>query len=241
MLPSTARITLLSHLDPILHVSQYSEDYTIISPGPNPTCFPVQRGLHYYLTGTQSYMFPSTARITLLSHLDPILHVTQYSEDYTIISPGPNPTCFPVQRGLHYYLTWTQSYMFPSTARITLLSHLDPILHVSQYSEDYTIISPGPNPTCFPVQRGLHYYLTGTQSYMFPSAARITLLSHLDPILHVSQYSEDYPSSFTIIISSNEVFGHIMVLASPPRPPVDPDDVNALTRKIFNESLSKFI
>ena len=25
-----------------------------------------------------------------------------------------------------------------------------------------------------------------------------------------------------------------MVLASPPRPPVDPDDVNTLTRKIFN-------
>ena len=36
----------------------------------------------------------------------------------------------------------------------------------------------------------------------------------------------------------NEVFGDIMVLASPPpRAPVDPDDVNALTRKIFNVSL----
>ena len=36
-----------------------------------------------------------------------------------------------------------------------------------------------------------------------------------------------------IIISPNEVFGDIMVLASPPppRPPVDPDDVSALTRK----------
>ena len=32
------------------------------------------------------------------------------------------------------------------------------------------------------------------------------------------------------IISPNEVFGDIMVLASPPRPPVDPDDVNTLTR-----------
>ena len=43
-----------------------------------------------------------------------------------------------------------------------------------------------------------------------------------------------------IIISPNEVFGDIMVLASPPRPrqlrprppprpPVDPDDVNTLT------------
>ena len=40
-----------------------------------------------------------------------------------------------------------------------------------------------------------------------------------------------------LIISPNEVFGDIMVLASPlpPRPPpVDPDDVNTLTRKIFN-------
>ena len=37
-----------------------------------------------------------------------------------------------------------------------------------------------------------------------------------------------------VIISPNEVFGDIMVLASPPRPPpVDPDDVNTLTRKIF--------
>ena len=35
-----------------------------------------------------------------------------------------------------------------------------------------------------------------------------------------------------IIISPNEVFGDIMVLASPPPrppPPVDPDDVNAQT------------
>ena len=29
----------------------------------------------------------------------------------------------------------------------------------------------------------------------------------------------------------------IMGLASPPRPPVDPDDVNTLTRQIFNLSL----
>ena len=43
-----------------------------------------------------------------------------------------------------------------------------------------------------------------------------------------------------MIISPNEVFGDIMVLASP-RPPVDPDDVNALARKIFNVSLSNFI
>ena len=36
-----------------------------------------------------------------------------------------------------------------------------------------------------------------------------------------------------LIISPNEVFGDIMVLASPPprpRPPVDPDDANTLTR-----------
>ena len=44
-----------------------------------------------------------------------------------------------------------------------------------------------------------------------------------------------------IIISPNEVFGDIIVLASPPRPPVDPDDVNALTRKIFNESLLNYM
>ena len=31
-----------------------------------------------------------------------------------------------------------------------------------------------------------------------------------------------------LIISPNEVFGDIMVLASLPRPPVDPDDVNTL-------------
>ena len=54
-----------------------------------------------------------------------------------------------------------------------------------------------------------------------------------------------YPSAYIkvhkiyLIISPNEVFGDIMVLASPS--PVDPDDVNALTRKIFNGSLSKFI
>ena len=42
-----------------------------------------------------------------------------------------------------------------------------------------------------------------------------------------------------IIISPNEVFVDIMVLALPPRPlPVDPDDVNTLTKKIFNRSLS---
>ena len=33
----------------------------------------------------------------------------------------------------------------------------------------------------------------------------------------------------------------ILWLVRPPRPPVDPDDVNTLTRKIFNISLSNFI
>ena len=34
-----------------------------------------------------------------------------------------------------------------------------------------------------------------------------------------------------VINSPNEVFGDIMVLASPLRPPVDPDDVNTLNSK----------
>ena len=40
-----------------------------------------------------------------------------------------------------------------------------------------------------------------------------------------------------LIISPNEVFGDIMVLASSPRLPIDPDDVN--TRKVFTD-LFKF-
>ena len=42
--------------------------------------------------------------------------------------------------------------------------------------------------------------------------------------------SEHCKKLFELIISPNEVFGDIMVLASPspPCPPVDPDDVNAL-------------
>ena len=35
-----------------------------------------------------------------------------------------------------------------------------------------------------------------------------------------------------MIISPNEVFGDIMVLALPPRPPVDPDDVNTNSTNI---------
>ena len=52
-----------------------------------------------------------------------------------------------------------------------------------------------------------------------------------------------YLDSNHIIISPNEVFGDIMVLASPPHlpPPVDPDDVNTLTWKVFNGSLSNFM
>ena len=50
-----------------------------------------------------------------------------------------------------------------------------------------------------------------------------------------------FMQEFMIFISPNEVFGDIMVLASPPRPPVDPDNVNTLTRQIFNLSLSNFI
>ena len=37
-----------------------------------------------------------------------------------------------------------------------------------------------------------------------------------------------YTPEFVFIISPNEVSGDIMVLASPPRPPIDTDDVNTL-------------
>ena len=44
-----------------------------------------------------------------------------------------------------------------------------------------------------------------------------------------------------VIISPNEVFGDIMVLASPPHlPPVDPDDVNTQTRKNIQPISFKF-
>ena len=52
----------------------------------------------------------------------------------------------------------------------------------------------------------------------------------LSSTLHVPVYHHYTP---------NEEFADIMVLASPPpRPPVDPDDMNTLTRNIFNLSLS---
>ena len=41
-------------------------------------------------------------------------------------------------------------------------------------------------------------------------------------------------------ISLNEVFGDIMVLASPPRPSVDPDDVNTLNLKNIQPISFKF-
>ena len=51
-------------------------------------------------------------------------------------------------------------------------------------------------------------------------------------------------SKSILIISSNEVFGDIMVLASPqrprPRPPVDPDDVNTRNSTIFQPISFKF-
>ena len=50
--------------------------------------------------------------------------------------------------------------------------------------------------------------------------------------------SKDGGSMFYFVLV--HVFGDIMVLASSP-PPVDPDDVNILTQKIFNLSLSNFI
>ena len=47
--------------------------------------------------------------------------------------------------------------------------------------------------------------------------------------------------AYVFIISPNEVFGDIMVLASPLHcPPVDPDNVNTVTQKIFNLCLSNF-
>ena len=60
-------------------------------------------------------------------------------------------------------------------------------------------------------------------------------------MLRAVKCDEVFMFSYFVIILLNEVFGDIMVLASPPRPPVDPDDVNTLTQKIFNLSLSNFI
>ena len=45
---------------------------------------------------------------------------------------------------------------------------------------------------------------------------------------------------FPFIISPNEVFGDIMVLAAPPPPPVDPDDVNTLKSKSIQRISFKF-
>ena len=48
----------------------------------------------------------------------------------------------------------------------------------------------------------------------------------------ISLFHHGHAISIPIIISLNEVFGDIMVLASPPRPPIDPDDVNALKSRV---------
>ena len=57
----------------------------------------------------------------------------------------------------------------------------------------------------------------------------------------MNKKSEPYELSGTFIISPNEVFGDIMVLASPPRPPpVDPDDVNTLNSKNIQPISFKF-
>ena len=66
---------------------------------------------------------------------------------------------------------------------------------------------------------------------------------NIDPV-YFTFSPENYASfaqSWTVIISPNEVFGDIMVLASPPpRPPVDPDDVNALNSKNIQRISFKF-
>ena len=57
----------------------------------------------------------------------------------------------------------------------------------------------------------------------------LTSTSSTDP-LPVYEYQIKWPTIMCctcIIISPNTSFGDIMVLASPPRPPVDPDDVNS--------------
>ena len=46
--------------------------------------------------------------------------------------------------------------------------------------------------------------------------------------------------SMFLVLSPNEVFGHIMVLASRPLPPVDPDDVDILSQKVFKQISFKF-
>ena len=61
-------------------------------------------------------------------------------------------------------------------------------------------------------------------------------LGYIKLLIYRNIYSGPLDSPYTrvllymIIIAPNEVFGDIMVLASPPRPPVDPDDANTLTR-----------
>ena len=83
--------------------------------------------------------------------------------------------------------------------------------------------------TTYPQDRILIIYQCGTHS-------TVVVLDYIFCIINLwfIEVSE--------IISPNEVFGDIMVLASPlPPPPVDHDDVNTPIKKIFNLSLSNFI
>ena len=76
--------------------------------------------------------------------------------------------------------------------------------------------------------------------YDFLEANRRTIICNvqLDLITLLINFSYELG---LVIISPNEVFGDIMVLASPPRPPpVDPDDVNTLTQNIFKPISFKF-
>ena len=52
--------------------------------------------------------------------------------------------------------------------------------------------------------------------------------------VELQEFCSNIQQMCLINISPNKVFGDIIVLASPP--PVDPDEVNALTSKIFNGS-----
>ena len=67
----------------------------------------------------------------------------------------------------------------------------------------------------------------------------INIMKYGNLLVTVSRLSDDGQLTDCVIILPNDVFGDIMVLASPP--PVNPDDVNALTQKIFNGSLSNSI
>ena len=74
--------------------------------------------------------------------------------------------------------------------------------------------------------------------------AEATYTNQMEQMHHLRELERERTTMRVwLIISPNEVFGDIMVLASllPRPPPLDPDDVNTITRKIFNLSLSNFI